>query len=148
MEVKDLFDAEVKKNIVRRVNALTPGSRALWGKMKVQQMLRHVQLPMLVPYGRHEPQGSLLLKLLGPMMKGVLYNDKPYRKSLPTDQTYVVKDEKEFETERQKLLTLLEEFVPENLKREVHPIFGKMTMEQWSKSMWKHLDHHLTQFGV
>jgi Protein of unknown function (DUF1569) len=31
---------------------------------------------------------------------------------------------------------------------EPHPIFGKMTKEEWSKGTWKHLDHHLQQFGV
>jgi hypothetical protein len=30
----------------------------------------------------------------------------------------------------------------------VHPMFGKMTADQWGRSMWKHLDHHLRQFGV
>jgi hypothetical protein len=31
---------------------------------------------------------------------------------------------------------------------EKHPVFGKLTKEQWSKATWKHIDHHLKQFGV
>jgi hypothetical protein len=29
-----------------------------------------------------------------------------------------------------------------------HFIFGAMTMEQWNALQWKHIDHHLRQFGV
>ena len=29
-----------------------------------------------------------------------------------------------------------------------HPFFGKVTPREWSIGMYKHLDHHLRQFGV
>jgi len=29
-----------------------------------------------------------------------------------------------------------------------HPFWGKMTYKDWNKLMWKHIDHHLKQFGV
>ncbi len=29
-----------------------------------------------------------------------------------------------------------------------HSFFGKMTPEEWAILMYKHLDHHLRQFGV
>ena len=29
-----------------------------------------------------------------------------------------------------------------------HPFFGRMTGEEWDRLLWKHLDHHLRQFGV
>ncbi len=144
----DLFDSEVKNDTIGRIKNLTPGSRPLWGKMNVQQMLKHMQYPLLVPYGRHVPEGSFLIRLIGPMMKSILYNEKPYKQGLPTDKTYIVADEKEFDYERSQLIGLIKEFTPAGIKKEVHPIFGKMTKEQWSKASWKHLDHHLRQFGV
>ena len=29
-----------------------------------------------------------------------------------------------------------------------HPFWGKMNHDDWNKLMWKHMDHHLRQFGV
>ncbi|MFD1127776.1 DUF1569 domain-containing protein [Paenibacillus provencensis] len=28
-----------------------------------------------------------------------------------------------------------------------HPFFGKLTSEEWSIGLYKHLDHHLKEFG-
>ncbi|MBL0146112.1 MAG: DUF1569 domain-containing protein [Chitinophagaceae bacterium] len=37
---------------------------------------------------------------------------------------------------------------PSEIEKKVHPFFGKFTGDQWGKFMYKHLDHHLQQFGV
>ena len=148
MEVKDMFDPAIKQDIINRINKLTPQTQRRWGKMDVAQMLAHVQLPINCAYGTHKVKGSFLLKLLGPLFKGVLYNEKPYKHGLPTDPTYVIVDAKNFEAEKQTLLELVKRFSPETVVLLNHPVWGKMTKEQWSKATWKHLDHHLSQFGV
>jgi hypothetical protein len=30
----------------------------------------------------------------------------------------------------------------------VHPSFGPLSPEEWGRLCWKHLNHHLVQFGV
>jgi len=112
-------------------------------------MLAHLQLPIAVAFGTHQPKGSFLLKLLGPLFKSSLWDDKPFKKGLPTDPTFVMTgSEKNFETEKRKLLEMIHNFSSENIAGERHPVFGKLTKENWSKAIWKHLDHHLKQFGV
>jgi len=148
MEVKNLFDPSVKQEIIERINKLTAQTQRQWGKMNVSQMLAHVQLPISCAYGTHQVKGSFLLKLLGPLFKSVLYNEKPYKQGLPTDPTYVVVDTKNFEAEKETLLEQVNKFSPETVIFLNHPVWGKMTKEQWSKATWKHLDHHLKQFGV
>ena len=148
MEVKDMFDLAVKQEIIERINKLTPESKAQWGKMNVSQMLTHVQLPISCAYGTHQVKGGFLLKLIGPLFKSVLYNDKPYKQGLPTDKTYIVVDTKNFDAEKQGLLEKLNKFSTDSVVLENHPVWGKMTKEQWSKATWKHLDHHLKQLGV
>ena len=143
-----MFDPAVKHDITVRINRLTPQSQRKWGKMSVAQMLTHVQLPISCAYGTHQVKGSFLLKLVGPFVKSILYNEKPYKQGLPTDKSYVVTDEKDFETEKQNLLQLINRFSNENIVLLNHPVWGKFSKEQWSKATWKHLDHHLQQFGV
>ncbi len=148
MGVKNLFDTTTKREIIERVNKLTPESPALWGKMNVAQMLRHCQMPMGVALGNHKIKGSFVLRLIGPLFKKILYNDKPFKHNLSTDPSFKIVDEKEFYTEKGKLLDMINRYTEANMIDEPHPIFGRLTKEQWSKGTWKHLDHHLQQFGV
>jgi hypothetical protein len=149
METKNLFDASVRKDIIDRINKLTPGSKALWGKMNVSQMLAHVQMPIGIAYGTHQPKGSFLLRLIGPLFKSKLWDENPYKQSLPTDPTFIMTgSDKDFEKEKQQLLNMIDRFSDSTIVGERHPVFGKLTKENWSKATWKHLDHHLKQFGV
>jgi hypothetical protein len=149
MEIKNLFEPAVKQEIIERINKLTPSTEHQWGKMNVSQMLAHVQLPIKTAYGTHQPKGSFLLRLIGPLFKSKLWDKTPYKQSLPTDPTFIMTgSSKEFEKEKSALLQLIERFTETNIISERHPIFGKLNKENWSKATWKHLDHHLRQFGV
>lgn len=149
MEIKNLFNTEVKDQILERINKLTPESQQKWGKMNVAQMMAHLQLPIEVAYGTRIVKGNWFIKLLVPLFKKSLYNEKPWKNGLPTDKSFIMTGEtKDFETEKSKLLELVEKFSESSIRDTPHPIFGKMTKEQWSNATWKHLDHHLRQFGV
>ena len=148
MEVKDLFDHAVKQDILERINKLNNQSTAKWGKMSVGQMLAHCQMPLGVGLGVHTVSRSFLGRLFGPLIKPMIYNNKPFKQGLPTDKSFVMKDPKDFEKEKQALIRMIKGFNETSIVNKVHPIFGKMTKEQWSKGTWKHLDHHLQQFGV
>ncbi len=149
MEIKNLFDASVKQEIINRINKLNAQSQKQWGKMDVAQMLAHIQVPMGVALGTHTVNGNWLMKLILPLFKKNLYDEKPWKQGLPTDKTFIMTGlNKVFENEKNQLLDKLNRFTESNMINEKHPVFGKLTKEQWSKATWKHLDHHLRQFGV
>lgn len=149
MEIKNLFDPAVKQEMIARINKLTPETQRKWGKMNVAQMLAHLQPAIRIAYGTHKPKGHFFFNLVLPFFKSKLWDNKPYKKSLPTDPTFVMTGlEKNFEKEKAALLDLVEKFSEETIAGERHPVFGKLTKENWSKATWKHLDHHLQQFGV
>ena len=149
MEIKDLFDHAVKQETIDRINKLTSQTKGQWGKMNVSQMLAHVQMPIRIAFGTHQPKGSFLLRLIGPLFKSKLWDEKPYKQSLPTDPTFIMTGtEKDFEKEKAVLIDLINNFNEANIQGEQHPVFGKINKPNWSKATWKHLDHHLRQFGV
>jgi len=148
MEVRNLFNPVVKQDIVARINKLTAQSQRQWGKMDVAQMLAHCQMPLGVATGDHKLKGGFFLRLVGPLFKTQLYNDKPFKRDLPTDNSFKITNVRDFERERQKLLQMINDFSEKSMSGEPHPFFGKLTKEQWSRGTWKHLDHHLQQFGV
>jgi len=148
--MKSLFNTEENNLKKERINKLTPHSQPLWGKMNVSQMLAHMQAPMLVSFGELKLKGGLMGFLFGKMAKKQMLMDKPFKKSMPTMKEFKVA-EKDFETEKNTLLSYIDRFVTEGPKiitKLPHPFFGKLTLEEWDILQWKHLDHHLRQFGV
>ncbi len=79
-----------------------------------------------------------------------MYSDKPWRKNLPTAKGFAIKDEKDFDTEKQAIANLINALNDQRERNDwqPHPAFGKMTKDQWGKMQYKHLDHHFRQFGV
>lgn len=150
MEVKNLFEAPTYQEIIGRLNKLTPATQRQWGKMTVSQMLAHCKEAFKVPLTDKSMKGYFFLSLIGPLFKKKLYSNKMWPHGLPTAPNFVIKDERDFEKEKNELISLINRFhtEPGKVGRYPHPVFGKFTSEQWGKSMWKHLDHHLRQFGV
>ena len=149
--MKSLFDKTTCEEIISRLNKLSPQSKRQWGKMDVAQMLAHCKVAFMVPLNEKKLPRAFVGILLGWMFKKKLYNDQPWKQNLPTSPQFIIKDQRNFETEKQTLTALVTEFYtkgPDKVGNHPHPFFGTYTKEQWGKSMYKHIDHHLTQFGV
>ena len=148
--MKSLFNSAHNREIIDRINKLTNESNALWGKMNVSQMLYHCQVPLEVAYGELKLKKTFIGFLFGRIAKKQLLT-KPFKKHLPTDKHFLVKHQPEFENSRKKLIALVERFAVDGtagITKDSHPFFGKMTSEEWDILQWKHLDHHLSQFGA
>lgn len=150
--MQSLFNTTDNQKIIDRINSLSNTSQAQWGKMNVAQMLAHNQVPLKVAFGEHKLKRGLMSILFGKMFKNKLMKDeKPFDRNLPTDKTFIVVDQREFEKEKNALSELIKNFVekgPNGLTKDPHPFFGELTGEEWDKLQWKHMDHHLRQFGA
>jgi hypothetical protein len=149
--MKNLFDKDAYTEITNRINTLTPDTQRQWGKMNVAQMLAHCKEAFKVPLSDKKMPRMFLGLLLGWAFKKKLYNDEPWKKNLPTAPNFIIKDERVFEKERTELTDMIGQFYnggPGRVGRFPHPMFGTFTSGQWGQAMYKHLDHHFTQFGV
>ena len=149
--MKNLFDPSAAADILSRFEKLQPDSKALWGKMDVAQMLAHIQVPTQVSLGDRQLKRSIPGFLFGAIAKKKLLSEKPFPVGLPTDPSFVMKGKYDFHIEKQKAFTLLSRLIAGSeagLTKATHPFFGKMTADEWGMLTWKHLDHHLRQFGV
>ena len=148
--MKSIFNPGDNKEIIDRINRLSSGSTAQWGKMNVSQMLAHAQIPIKVSLGEIKLKRGLIGILFGSLAKKQLLNDKPFKKDLPTDRSFIIQGIPDFEKEKNALMELVQRLGKSstNLTNEPHPFFGKMKVNEWDTLMIKHLDHHLRQFGV
>ena len=147
--MKSLFTTEAHQEILKRIEKINENSSADWGKMSVGQMAWHCQGPFNIMLEKNDygMKPSWLAKVF---FKKLLYNDKPWRKGLPTAKFLKTKENKDFNIEKSKLVELVNETYAQREKKEwnPHPGFGYFTKDQWGQMQYKHLDHHLKQFGA
>lgn len=151
MIMKTLFSKQALDKSIGRIEQLQPNQQALWGKMNVSQMLDHCSETMKVARGQKELKRIFLSYVMGGLMKKSFYNDKPIPKNSPTHKTFIITTTSDFEKAKKELidhLTAFQEGGMEKCTDAPHSFFGKLTKEQWGLGMYKHLDHHLKQFGV
>ncbi len=149
--MNSLFDPATAQEIQKRIASLQINSPRMWGKMDVAQMMAHCNVSLEAATGKIHPKRTLIAKLIGGFMHKMLTDDKPMDKNLPTNPTYVMVDEKEFEKEKSRFIALVKQFSEggeAGVTQSPHAFFGKITPMQWSSGTWKHLDHHLRQFGA
>jgi hypothetical protein len=149
--VKNLFQPEAVDEVISRIDALQPAAQRQWGKMDVAQMMAHCSAAMDLASGRLNPPRLLIGRILGPLVKPIYTNEKPFAKNNPTDKALVIADPRDFVREQQQLKQMVRQFHDggaQQCSRHPHPFFGSLTPEQWSRGMYKHLDHHLRQFGA
>ncbi|MCP1183735.1 DUF1569 domain-containing protein [Paenibacillus sp. 1781tsa1] len=149
--MKSIFDTINAAEITERMDQLSENSIPKWGTMQVSQMLAHCSAFHDIPLGNAFPPRGLLGRLIGRFAKPMFYNDKPLPHNMSTIPTIIIDDQRQFMAEKEKLeqqINIFQQGVSEKFSRHPHPFFGKLTAEQWGKGIYKHLDHHLKQFGV
>jgi len=149
--MKNLFEQEGMQDIMSRIHSLQPSAPRQWGKMDVAQMMAHCSATMDMASGRLNPPRALIGRLLGPLVRPIFTNEKPLSRNSPTDKRLVVVDSRDFAREREILKSKIREFHEcgeAGCTRHPHPFFGPLTPQDWSRGMYKHLDHHLRQFGA
>ena len=147
----DLFDATDRRSILDRFDRLTPQSQRQWGKMDVAQMMAHCAVPLEQAASGRAIRQRLIGKILAPFVRSSILGEKPFGRNAPTDPDFRVADPRDFAVEKTRLLGAIDAFVargPDAIGNQKHPFFGRMQGQQWGWLMYKHLDHHLRQFGA
>lgn len=149
--MKSLYDPADREALLSRVTTLRPEATRQWGKMEAAQMLCHCSRALETATGDRPMKQKFLGKLVTPFIRSSVLGEKPFGKNAPTDPTFVVSDERDFAKERTRLVGLINRFVERGAAaaaKESHAFFGKLSGAEWGQLMYKHIDHHLRQFGA
>ena len=148
--MKTLFFEADREEILKRIDRLQPAAAREWGKMAPAQALAHCSVALEAGTGDKPRKQGLAGRLLAPFFRGRILGEPPFPKNSPTDPTFVVSDERDFAAEKKRLLSVVGRFCqlgPSNAAKQTHSFLGRMSGEEWGVMMYKHLDHHLRQFG-
>ena len=149
--MKNLFEKETYAEIMERLNKLSPQSERQWGKMNVSQMMAHCCAAFEVAQGDRNRKRGFLGYLFGGMYKKKYVYENSFKHNDPTDPTFKITDERDFQIERARLIKHIERFYqggPEQVSKADHPFFGKMTPTDWAQLSYNHLNHHFKQFNA
>ena len=147
----NIFNSSDYTAIVKRIGNLNSNSPRKWGTININQMLEHCSIQLKLGLGRIDQstfEGSPIMRTgLG---RWLFLYVMPWSKGLPTPSKMNMMENGvstvDFESEQKKLIDLLEQ-VQKNPDLRPHPFFGAMTQKDWGRLIFKHLDHHLKQFG-
>ena len=148
--MKNLFEPSAVQELMTRIDHLNPGAQRQWGKMDGAQMMAHCSATMDMASGKLVAKRSLIGRIIGPRVRHVLTDDTPFPRNSPTAKELKVASS-DFAQERDRLKQCVRQFHEggeSQCTKHPHPFFGNITPLEWSTGMYKHLDHHLKQFGV
>jgi hypothetical protein len=147
--MKSLWNRHLYDEVVERVARLTPDRRPQWGRMTCPQMVVHVTDAFAMYCGDIEARVRRTPIQYFPLKHALLYL-LPMPKNVPTARELKSRVPGEWDAEMERLRAALGHFADQHARIDwpLHPIFGKMSLHAYGVLAYKHLDHHLRQFGV
>jgi hypothetical protein len=150
--MKNVFASNDCAELIRRIDSLSPATSPRWGKMSAAQMLAHCNVTYELVYTQKHPKPNFFVKwLLRVMVKGGVVNEKPYAKSKMTAPMFIITGDKDFVAEKSRLIEYINQTQAlgrEHFAGKESHSFGVLSAQEWNNMFYKHLDHHLQQFGV
>jgi hypothetical protein len=144
-----IWDPSCRERLLARFDKLTPERRPVWGRMTYAQMMAHVADPMKAAMGEKVVAAKPSL-LTNPIVRHMIIFRMPWPKGAPTAPEFVHAEEPDFKASLALLRATVEQFAAtgEHGRREPHPLFGALSHKAWGRLAYRHLDHHLRQFGA
>lgn len=150
--MRTIYSEDAINDLIARIGTLETNAPAKWGKMNVTQMIKHCILGEEMYLGKTHYKRVFVGKIFGKMaLKKLVSDDTPIRKNQPTHKLLKTTGNENIEPLKAKWTALMQEYrhISEaQCARFVHPFFGKMTKSEFGIATYKHIDHHLRQFGA
>ena len=150
--MKSVRDEKCRADLIERIGKLTSGAAPVWGKMNVDQMLSHLvqsgELPFVATCA--DRSNFMSRNVIKPLVLYVLPMPKEVKTSADMDQQQDGRRPLGFDVDKAKVITLINKLgkLPDDEDCLPHPFFGKLSVKHWSMISYKHIDHHLRQFGA
>ena len=150
--MNNLYEPAAVAEVKQRIAQLTPERQPQWGKMNAAQAAAHCANALEWAVGDTMPKRMFIGRLFAPMVRPkLLGTEEPMRRNSPTTKELIIADQRDLTKECQRLTGLIDRFAASGragCTTHPHTFFGSLSPDQWAILMYKHLDHHLRQFGV
>ena len=135
--------------LLQRLRQIRPESGRQWGKMTAHQMVCHLTESLKMALGEL-PVTPKNLPLRYPPLKQLIIFVAPFPKNAPTAPELVITaTPNEWARDVSTLTALMDRFAARGQAGPWtdHPAFGRLSPRAWGVLVYRHMDHHLRQFG-
>lgn len=150
--MQTLRDESERASLIERVKSLSGSETPKWGKMNVNQMVSHLVQAGEMPFVASATEHSNFMSrnIIKPLVLYVLPMPKEVKTPPEMNQQEKGRKPQDFGSDKALLIEAINKIgtLPLDYKCLAHPFFGPMNAKQWSVLASKHINHHLTQFGV
>ena len=138
--------------LAERLSRITPNSPRVWGTMTPHEMLCHLSDSFHAMLGERPVSSGNWSAPRRAVFKWIAFRTPlPWPKGIKTrpevNPHRTGTKPMEFERDRADLLAVMRRFVAADSRFAPHPMFGEMTRDEWMIWTFRHVDHHLRQFG-
>ena len=84
-------------------------------------------------------------------IRKIVTNEVPFKHNSQTAPAFIISDERNFDAEKKRLIDYVSKTLQmgeQYFDNKESMSFGKLSATEWNNMFYKHLNHHLTQFGV
>lgn len=152
MTYPDVWSQDAVAQLVARIQHVSAQTVPLWGKMNAAQMMAHCCIPYEQALGIDTKKPPLIMRmLLRVFFKKTLTNEVPYKQNMPTAPAFIMPVDTTFEESRSRLVRRVQELAAmgrDAFEGREQLTLGPLTSLEWNNLIYKHIDHHLRQFGV
>ncbi|MGE3802367.1 MAG: DUF1569 domain-containing protein [Candidatus Kapaibacterium sp.] len=152
--MQNLFEISDRERVIERLSLLQLDAHPKWGTMNAHQMIVHLADPFRAALGEKETAPMKGIFGLSPFNK-LISQLLPWPKGAPTSPEFIQgkggTTPVDFEHDKRSLLLLIHRFIQEGQtspQLSANPVFGRLSNREWGRLMWRHIDHHLRQFGL
>lgn len=146
--MKTLLNKADRDSLIARIEKLDASCTAQWGKMSVYEMIQHCTVWGERVLNDVKEKHSLIGRVFGRIvLRKILKDDAPLGRNSPTSPAYRIKGTGDVEAAKAKWIAQMHQFDSYTTSQYMHDFFGLMTREQVGQLGYKHVDHHLRQFG-
>lgn len=151
--MKNIFTTEVSNEVIERINKIQQDTTPQWGKMNSGQMFAHCNVPYEMVYEaeKHPKPNAFVRFIIKMMAKNQVVSEKPYPKNGRTAPEFIMTENKDFSKEQNRLKDYIDktqQLGEAHFDGKESHAMGSLNKAEWNNMFYKHLDHHLTQFGV
>lgn len=151
--MKNVFEVKDTQELKLRIERLSNTTKPNWGKMNASQMLSHCNVVYDMTYqpNNFKKPNSIKKWLLKTFLKPIVVGPKPFKKNGPTAPEFKISEPRDFENEKKRIINYInqtQQLGKKHFENKENLSFGVLTSKEWNNLFYKHLDHHLNQFGV
>lgn len=149
--MRSLLDERSRGEIIGRIRALAPEAQPLFGSLRPHGAICHVIDGFRLTFGEHRVP-KLKSAFGNPLGKWlIIYSPIPWPKNRikAPPGFFETAPGPSFDADRERLVEYVERFAKHDEQQwGESPILGPLTSRDWATLSYRHLDHHLRQFGV